>query len=190
MATTTNLALRYPILSNSPNVPQDMQNLATDVDTVVFAYMPLWCRKTTDTSRASNTTASADPDLLVTLPASTNYWVHGVIVYAADTTADLKAGLYGPSGANFYGTFRGPNSGVSTNPATLLLDPPGINTTPATAGYVIGGIGSGSTLTIEVAGLLTMATGGTVGWAWAQNVSSGTATVVKAGSALVFNKLP
>lgn len=35
MATTTYLALRYPALSNAPNVPQDMQNLASDVDAML-----------------------------------------------------------------------------------------------------------------------------------------------------------
>jgi hypothetical protein len=32
MPTTSNYSLRYPALSDDPNIPEDMQNLATDVD--------------------------------------------------------------------------------------------------------------------------------------------------------------
>lgn len=35
MPSTSNLSLPYPSLSNAPNVPQDIQNLATAVDTYV-----------------------------------------------------------------------------------------------------------------------------------------------------------
>lgn len=35
MPTTTTYALRYPALSDAPNVPQNMGNLAADVDTVL-----------------------------------------------------------------------------------------------------------------------------------------------------------
>jgi hypothetical protein len=37
--TTPNLALRYPSLSSAPNVPQDIQNLASDVDTAVVGRL-------------------------------------------------------------------------------------------------------------------------------------------------------
>lgn len=38
MPTTANLALRYPSLSDAPNIPQDVQNLAADVETYFEAY--------------------------------------------------------------------------------------------------------------------------------------------------------
>jgi hypothetical protein len=36
--TTTNYALRYPALSDAPNVPQSMGNLAADVDTLLAGF--------------------------------------------------------------------------------------------------------------------------------------------------------
>lgn len=188
MPNTTNLGLPYPALSAAPNVPQDLQNLAQAVDTAA-APVAVWCRKTADTARTSTVTAAADPDLVVTLTAG-NYWLQGLIVYTADAAVDMKTGIYGPTGSNFYGTFRGANSGVSANPTTILIDPPGINTTISAANYVIGGLGAGANLTIDIQGLITLTTGGTVGFAWAQNASSATATTVRTGSALVFSKLP
>lgn len=40
MGTTTTYAFRYPGLSDSPNVPQSVQNLATDLDNATFAKPP------------------------------------------------------------------------------------------------------------------------------------------------------
>lgn len=45
MPTTSNMALRYPAASAAPNVPQDIQNLAADVDALGgawTAYSPIW----------------------------------------------------------------------------------------------------------------------------------------------------
>jgi hypothetical protein len=188
MPTTTKLALPYPALSAAPNVPQDLQSLAQAVDTAAAAAA-VWCRKTGDTPRATTVTSAADPDLLVSLAAG-NYWVHGLILYTADAAVDMRTGLYGPSGAAFFGTFRGAPSSVSADPTTILVGPPGINTAPAGAGFVIGGLGTGTFLTIDIQGLLTLSTGGTVGFAWAQSASSSTATTVRAGSTLIFSRLP
>lgn len=44
MPTTPNYALRYPSLTNAPNVPADMQNLATDTDTAVKGVSDLATR--------------------------------------------------------------------------------------------------------------------------------------------------
>lgn len=45
MPVTGNLSLRYPAASAAPNVPQDVQNLAADVDAIGGAwisYSPIW----------------------------------------------------------------------------------------------------------------------------------------------------
>lgn len=43
MPTTPNRSLRYPASNNSPNIPQDIQNLATDVDnSLALIFGKMW----------------------------------------------------------------------------------------------------------------------------------------------------
>lgn len=43
MPTTTNRSLRYPTSSNAPNIPQDIQNLATDTDNAMaLIFGKMW----------------------------------------------------------------------------------------------------------------------------------------------------
>lgn len=138
----------------------------------------LWCRKGTDTGRASNTTPSADPDLLIpNVPASTYYRLNAVVGYFADTTADMKGGLYGPSGASYAGTYQAPPSSATGTSGSMTYDFASFGT-----GFIFGGTGTGNNIAAEFNGVLYSGTGGTVGFTWAQSVSSGTATTVLTSS--------
>lgn len=68
MATTPNRALRYPLLSNAPSIPQDFQNLATDVDNALAVGGAITC---TSSTRPSS-------------PAS------GVLIWESDTGFSLR----------------------------------------------------------------------------------------------------
>ena len=64
MPTTTNTGLRYPASSVAPNVPQDIQNLATDLDVRVFPanrpYIDCYLRRS-DGSNILNATSFSNP---------------------------------------------------------------------------------------------------------------------------------
>jgi hypothetical protein len=53
--TTPNMALRYPALSDAPNVPQSMQNLASDVDTAFAVPLCRLVQSVVQTGLANNT---------------------------------------------------------------------------------------------------------------------------------------
>lgn len=61
MPTTTYLGLAYPSLSNAPNVPQDMQNLAAGVDTKISGVV-LCTSGTRPTTREGATIYETDTD--------------------------------------------------------------------------------------------------------------------------------
>lgn len=78
MATTTNRALRYPLATAAPNIPQDIQNLATDVDTALL----------TPGAICTSTTRPAAPTA-------------GMVIYETDTGRSYR---WIPSGVVVLGT--------------------------------------------------------------------------------------
>lgn len=68
MATTPNRALRYPVSSNAPNVPVDIQNLATDCDNALAVGGAITC---TSSTRPATTT-------------------NGVLIWESDTGHSLR----------------------------------------------------------------------------------------------------
>jgi hypothetical protein len=58
MPTTTNLGLRYPAGTDGVDVVRDVQNLATDVDTVLYPKTPILARQTLAGSASSVTFSS------------------------------------------------------------------------------------------------------------------------------------
>lgn len=138
----------------------------------------LWCRKTADQSKTSTTTVAADTDLLITgVPASTYYRLNAVVGYNGDSAADMKGGLYGPSGGSFAGTYQSPPSGASGTNGSMTYDFASFGNA-----FIFGCTGTGFNCAAEFNGVLHSGTGGTVGFQWAQNASSGTATTVLTSS--------
>lgn len=80
------------------------------------AGLPKVIRKTSDTSKTSTTTVSADPELQITLDANAVYIWDGWLKYAADPTADLVVDFTAPSGA--LGEWAGLGAGSGTAGAT------------------------------------------------------------------------
>src|SRR5262249_36210252 len=140
-------------------------------------FVPIVGLKTGDTSRASNTTPSADPDLSVTVAASATYELRAMLVYQANhSPGDLQIQWSLPSGATLIwslGNFP-QASGVSVGTFTWNSLVTGTNAS-------LSGAGAGTSVAAEISGTLTISsTSGTAALQWAQFGSSGTATIMKA----------
>lgn len=131
--------------------------------------------KTSNTSRSTNTTLTADPVLTIPVVASATYDFELSLLYngAATNAGDLKFQLSAPSGA----TFAGWDLAV-TNPLGT-----GIGSVTLSTVVVSYGNGTGNPLGCMVSGtLFTSGTAGNLVLNWAQNTSSGTATTLMTGS--------
>lgn len=133
-------------------------------------------RKTGDTTRNTNTTTSADPDLQFSLAASTIYDIRIIVKFRSTAAGDLKWGLAGPaSPTEVYGGYSMDNSGAITK---------GFEAYPTNIAQLQGGDGA-RFLQIEMT-VENGANAGTFGFDWAQNTSDAGPTTVKAGSYIEY----
>lgn len=87
MPSTTNFGLRYPALGDAPNVPQDMQNLASDVDTLLTGYHGYYRQEITGQSILNSTDTKVTFNFAVpTVPLG--------IEYSAGVFTIKKAGMW------------------------------------------------------------------------------------------------
>lgn len=138
--------------------------------------------KTSDTSRTSTTTLTADPDLSVPLLASAVYLVSLYVSHTYDAAADFKFSWSGPSGA------------VMNNWTAGWRSTDGIETSGSfpTLGTVVPITSAAGTLNqpIWAHGVLIMgANAGNFALTWAQNTSSVNAAIVRAGSVLRLERV-
>ncbi len=187
MATTTNWALPYPSANDAPNGATQIAALASAVDTALESRKTIYARKAADTSRSSTTTHADDPDLTVTVAASAVYLVNCGLYYhsTSQTAGDFKAQFAAPSGAALQAsvfTFAAASTATTDDLAGCVT-----LTTSMSCGVVAL---ADPYNPCQVMGLLV--TGGSAGAfkvQWAQNASSGTATVLKANSYLLLQRL-
>lgn len=132
--------------------------------------VPVYIYKTAATSRTSNTTLTADPHLIVPMAANAMYDLTGLIDYEADVTGDLKFQFTLPASATMNWAYIGwsPSDNFFHN----------AQNSAATVGNVGGG-GAASGRGVSIFGsIVTAGTAGNLGLNWAQQVSSGTATIL------------
>lgn len=146
-------------------------------------FVPLAACKTADQNLASNTTLQNDNTLF--LPAAVNaiYWFECVLHYKGTTagSGDLRVNWSVPSGA----TLRASGIYLSTGLTAQI----GVEVVSGTT-FTCGTNGTGNPLSLTMEGSVIMdGTAGNVQLQWAQNTSSGTATTVMAGSALVLSRI-
>lgn len=146
---------------------------ASDVNTW---FVPIIALKTAQTSRASNTTPSNDPDLTVPLAASASYIINAAINYDGGTGASyggIKFTWAVPSGANFsYNVTRQNPSHVFVGAFNSIgSDVISADTT-----------GVSSILVLGINGLINTGSAGNLVFQWSQDTSSGTNTHVDAFS--------
>lgn len=141
-----------------------------DLTTDGAAYKPF------DTSRVSNTTLTDDPNLRISVEANAVYLAEMSLVEQAAAGADFSWELGVPNGATF-DNYR------------YLIPGPAYDVR-ATATSTAFATGSGGNDAVTLWGtLITGGTAGTFALRWAQRVSSGTATILRAGSSMRLTRV-
>jgi|SRR5215472_253264 len=153
---------------------------ASDVNTW---FVPLVAYKSADQSLTSNTTLQNDNALSVTVAANATYWFELYLNFEGGTTgsSDIKVGWTFPSGL----TMRYQDIYADTGAVARLAV-----TDIQTSVIAVGSNGAGNLRAYSARGtVLTSGTSGTLQLQWAQNTSSGTATIVHAGSVLMLQRI-
>lgn len=144
--------------------------------------------KTTGTSRASTTTPTNDPTLQTFISSPGAFWFQCAINDASG--APSPGGLIG--GMNFSGTIgTGSGCSLSSSYATdVNLPAPrqAIQSSPGGSTYELESAQTGNALLL-LTGILIATTPGLFAFAWAQNSSNATATIVDAGSYLTMRRI-
>lgn len=157
---------------------------ANDLATAIAAVATMKALKPSDTSRASVTTSAADPGLAITLPPGKYYTLISNIIFNGDSAAQMRGGLYVPSGGSFSGTVRVQGSAATATAGPIVTDVKG-----PSGSITFGCIGTGTNLTALIVGMVYSGAGGDCGFQWAQSSSSTTATTVKANSFIILKLL-
>jgi len=153
---------------------------ASDVNTY---FVPITVVKPQDTPRASTTSMTNDPDLVLPLAASSKYLIQAVIFYDGPSagSSDIQWTWTIPSGAGGkYWNSRQQVSGSSYAGAFAWFW--GDTVTANTNGV-------STTMVLPFMGILSTSTAGNLRFLWAQNTSSGTNVHVQNNSFLTAQKI-
>lgn len=142
--------------------------------------------KTADTSRANNSTPTTDPDLTVNIIAGKNYSFVARLQLTVPSAADLSLYIGGTASATTFSCVQNYTcvAGFTTGQEQLTTYP---QSTYNSSVSVLGGATTG--LYAVVGGALHCSVSGTLAVFWAQFVSNGSPTVIKAGSSFVVTPL-
>lgn len=186
MATTPFFGFRYPVLGDAPNVPLDLENLATDVETQINKTR--YARLAADQNKISSTTLADLPGLSFTLAANAEYLLDGMISMYGVDAADVKFAWTGPTGMTVSWGFRGmaaanvdgSNTGISVASLEAYTD---ANI------FAVGTEVDFATMCTPLGYWKTAATAGTLQLRWAQFVSNAATTSIKRGSWLRLHRI-
>lgn len=152
----------------------------------IDALATLFAYKTSDEQVISSTTNQDDDHLFAPVASNSIYRVFFHLVYSAHSSADIRIGWVGPTGAVFRWGALGQvasNTGLS---GTAFYGSQDI----AQADYEIGGAGAENTTFMGAWGfgmLRTSSTAGTFKLQWSQGTSNATGTIMRADSWLSLN---
>lgn len=149
---------------------------AATVSALFTEVRPIVARKASDETVNGSAALQNDDELFVALAASTTYKIVLDLVWNSGTTPDFKFDWAVPSGATGLYTV------TATSSAALFL---------GSLSFAGGGNldGTGSDLFSQFEGELVTTDAGTLQFRWAQNTSTGSNTIVRAGSLLVAEKV-
>ncbi len=140
--------------------------------------------KNGDTSRASNTTLTNDPDLSVAVDANKSYEVKVRLQYLSTSTANLKISCSVPGSATFSGAIIGYGVGAAFASVTVVDSGAPITGTFHCAGF------AAFDGALEVSGILnTAGAAGNFTLQWAQDTSAGTTTIMRTGSSMLLRRV-
>ena len=153
-------------------------------------FLPSVIVKPASTSRASNTTVTADPDLSLPVTANWSYWVNACLLWNGATGADLNWAWNGPGTAQFLGHAFSNQLTGQTSPSGPFKDIVWDGGSTFNAQHTAGAYGAGVPAVITAEGILNVGgTGGTFGVSWAQNTSGATATIMAFGSFIILRRV-
>lgn len=139
--------------------------------------------KAVDESVTSSITLQDDDALLLPVSANATYELRVTVYYSAAAGGGLKCGFTFPAGATLtagvVGYLPGGSFTISRTSASF---------TSGLSNLAVEG-GSQQSTADYSGTLITASTSGTIRMLWAQNISNGTATVVKAGSLLRLTRI-
>lgn len=155
----------------------------------IYGQLPLEAYKPADTSRASTTTFTSDPDLTLSLAANAVYRVEFFLHYAAVDAGRLKTQWAVPAGATGVRSAVGPDQGVilsvtSSGGAGRW----GVHAYSTTCIYGSRDDVGNQCFAMEES-VITTTSAGTCALQWAQATSNANATKVAAGSYLRVKRL-
>lgn len=157
---------------------------ASDVNTW---FVPTTAIKSGDTSRASNTTPTADPDLVAAVAANAIYSLEVMLIYhGASAAGYIQFEFTVPAGATVQANevYNQTSGGVNNGPVNPLLTAGQLQTAIPWTG------GTGLDYSAQVKGVInTAATPGSLTLLWSQNISNATATTLKQNSFMALRRI-
>jgi hypothetical protein len=197
MATTPVYGLHFPALSDAPNVPQWVQDLAEDVEdqiarldatAALLSQLPVTIRKPANQTVTSSTTLVDDTHFAFPVAANAVYALESYLIFtgAASPAGGLKMQFTGPAGATMTWTNFGTNgAGVGT-----LTDYNVVAESISSGAPRAVGTNAGTVMTCRPVGtVITAGTSGTLQFRWAQNASDATPTLVGVNSWMRLTKI-
>lgn len=140
--------------------------------------------KPSNESIASSTTLQNDDHLLLPVSANTMYFIQGMFIISGAESADMLFQWSVPSGATFNWVSDTLGSGSTTSATGQVSRTSQGNTNQPAFGLIASLI-----TVVPIKGFLVVgSTGGVLRAKWCQNSSSGTATIMRAGSYLMARR--
>ena len=163
---------QYPLIAGGQKITTTLLN----------AMMPVDLYKTANTTRASTTTFTNDPDLTVNLDASATYSVEMHLFYAAIDAERLKTQWATPASSTGFRTCVGPDQGQILSSGTSGGQGRwGVHNFNTACTY--GNRNSGTLLCYALErGLVTTTSSGTLALQWTQATSGTTGALLSAGT--------
>lgn len=137
------------------------------------------------TARASTTTLSNDPDLVLAIPGAGTYSIEALVSVYNTAGATIGASY----NLNYSGTFTAASSIMGVATGTTGPSGNALITATVTTSLVAGNCGVTSPSPLLVKATLVATGAGNLGFAWAQNNTNATATNVGAGSYITATKI-
>jgi hypothetical protein len=142
--------------------------------------------KAVDESVTSSTVLQADNELVMAVAANTDYFVECFLIYSADPAGDIKTDWDAPTGATMDWV-----ADAITQSAAATLDQVSRTAQSVSGTPSHGGITNNATVLVALhKGILRVgATAGNLTLTWAQQVSSASASFVRANSTLIVTRI-
>lgn len=156
---------------------------------LLAAMMPLMVVKETTEERESTTVVELDSELQFEGVAGGKYLVEFHVIPAAVSAAGVKTQWVVPAGATGFKDVLGPSSNASNTNADQITMRAGVHAYGTDVVYAGVRNNNSAAVTVLETSVITLASAGTVGLAWAQNASNATPSRIFVGSWMRVTRL-